>query len=212
MREIDDFVQGVDTLLTAVDTDLDWVNAHTSLLVRAIEWEARQRDKSLLLRGSDLRHVEDSLSKRGDLEPKPTVLQTQFAAASRKAATSRQRVVLTSVSIGLVIAIVLAIVALLQRNQAVLQASIARSRQLATNAQQQLPNDPDLAVLLALESAAVRPTELTEQVLREVVNASRIRAVMKGYRSGVNVQSMSPDRRMDRQTGLRLRVYLECGR
>ena len=32
LRDQDDFEKGVDTLLTAVDTDLEWVDAHTSLL------------------------------------------------------------------------------------------------------------------------------------------------------------------------------------
>ena len=193
LRETDDFGSGVDTLLTGIDTDLEWVRVHTRLLLRAREWESRSRDKSWLLRGSDLSDVEGWLSKSGELEPGPTALQTQFAVASRQSATSRQRLVLGAVAIGLVIAIALAVVAVFQRNEAVLQAEIAMSRQLAANAQQQLSINPDLALLLILESAAVRSTEMTEQILRDMLNASRIRAVMNGYRYGVNAQGLSPD-------------------
>jgi hypothetical protein len=36
-RDSDDFEKAVDTLITALETDLEWVNAHTRLLTRAIE-------------------------------------------------------------------------------------------------------------------------------------------------------------------------------
>ena len=36
IREQDDFVKGIDTLLTAVDTDLEWVDAHTILLGKGL--------------------------------------------------------------------------------------------------------------------------------------------------------------------------------
>src|SRR6266567_4124972 len=38
-RDSDDFEKATDTLITAFDTDLDWVRAHTRLLTRALEWE-----------------------------------------------------------------------------------------------------------------------------------------------------------------------------
>jgi hypothetical protein len=38
-RESDDFDRAFQSLIEAIDTDLDWVRAHTRLLVRAIEWD-----------------------------------------------------------------------------------------------------------------------------------------------------------------------------
>ncbi len=193
IREADDFQSGFKILLEAIDTNLDWVRVHTRLLVRAKEWESQDRDKSYLLRGRDLIEIEDWFSRRGDLEPHPTALQTQFAGASRKAATIRQRGIFGAVVGGLVIAIGLAVVALIQRNEAIRQAEVAESRQLVANAQQQLPINPDLSLRLILESATIRRTETTEQALREILSESRVRAVLEGYGRGVNSQAMSHD-------------------
>ena len=50
-RETDDFPKALQTLVTAIDTDQGWVKAHTRLLVRAREWDAKGREASLALRG-----------------------------------------------------------------------------------------------------------------------------------------------------------------
>jgi hypothetical protein len=54
-RESDDFEKATDALISALDTDLDWVRAHTRLLTRAIEWEKKGKNNSFVLRGDDLR-------------------------------------------------------------------------------------------------------------------------------------------------------------
>ena len=46
----------------ALDTDLDWVKAHTRLLVRALEWEANDQSRALLLRGDDLSRAEAAIA------------------------------------------------------------------------------------------------------------------------------------------------------
>src|SRR5215831_15317234 len=50
-RESDDFEKATDALISALDTDLDYVHAHTRLLTRAIEWESKGKNKSFVLRG-----------------------------------------------------------------------------------------------------------------------------------------------------------------
>jgi hypothetical protein len=50
-RETDDFEKAIDILIGALDTDLDWVHAHTRLLTRAIEWQSKGKNTSLVLRG-----------------------------------------------------------------------------------------------------------------------------------------------------------------
>jgi hypothetical protein len=84
-REEGDFDDAVGALSRALDTDLDWVRAHTRLLVRASEWERRGRDKSLLLRGADLREAETALVGAAR-EPAPTNLQREYVLAGRRAA------------------------------------------------------------------------------------------------------------------------------
>jgi hypothetical protein len=57
-REQDNVEDSFQILIEALDTDLDWVRAHTRLLIWAIEWDNSGRDNSLVLRGSDLRSAE----------------------------------------------------------------------------------------------------------------------------------------------------------
>jgi hypothetical protein len=60
----EDFDRAVKTLVDALDTDLERARFHTRLLVRAGEWAERARDKSGLLRGTDLRDAEGFIRDR----------------------------------------------------------------------------------------------------------------------------------------------------
>jgi WD40 repeat protein len=131
LREQDDFNKGIDTLLTAVDTDLEWVDVHTSFLEKATEWDRKGRDQSLLLRGSELRAAEGWQVKSAEREPKPTELMASFIVSSRQGETRRQRYLLGGVSGALVVALVLAALAFYQYRVADKRGRIALSRQLA---------------------------------------------------------------------------------
>ncbi|MBA3962755.1 MAG: toll/interleukin-1 receptor domain-containing protein [Chthoniobacterales bacterium] len=186
-RESDDFEQSVDTLVTALDTDLEWVHSHTRLLTRAVEWEAKGKNNSFVLRGDDLREAERWLTEAGaDKERQPTALQTEYIIASRKAAARRQRSTLGAVSFGAVVAVVLAVIALFARQEAVKQRDIAKerqeeaerqsrialSRQLAAQAQAMVSQQPKLmgrAGLLAIEAAQLYPSLDADQALRSVL-------------------------------------------
>ena len=110
----DDFQQAFDTLLHAIQTDLEWVKAHTRLQNRALEWEKKKRDASRLLRGKDLQEAEQGLALAGEKSPQPTDLQRQYVLASRRDANRWQRVTLgasvgalAAITVSLVIAILL---------------------------------------------------------------------------------------------------------
>jgi tetratricopeptide (TPR) repeat protein len=90
-RSGDDFGNAVESLVTAVETDLEWVKEHTRLLTRAVEWKSRERDSSLLLRGDDLEIAEAWMARSGTKKPPPNELQGQFILASRQEETARQR-------------------------------------------------------------------------------------------------------------------------
>jgi WD40 repeat protein len=108
-RESDDFEKATDTLISALDTDLKWIHAHTRLLTRAIEWNTNGKNNSFVLRGDDLRSAEQWLAQAGiSKERQPTVLQTEYIIASRKAETRRQRTIRTWVSVAALIAVILA--------------------------------------------------------------------------------------------------------
>ncbi len=91
-RKTEDFDAAFNTLKYAIDLDLKWVHAHTRLLTRAIDWDTKECDKSLLLSGNDLRDAEEWMAKGPEKSPKPTSLQTRYIIKSRKAATKRQRI------------------------------------------------------------------------------------------------------------------------
>ena len=50
-RDGDDFEKATDTLISALDTDLAWVHAHTDLLTQAIKWKANSKSRSLVCVG-----------------------------------------------------------------------------------------------------------------------------------------------------------------
>ena len=52
MRPEDDFGEGIDHLVHALDTDLEVARMHTRILVRAKAWELAERRASPLLRGA----------------------------------------------------------------------------------------------------------------------------------------------------------------
>ena len=125
-RASDDLEAAAGLLVSALDTDLEWVHAHTRLLTRAIEWEANKKSNSFVLRGEDLRSAERWLAEGGAQEERqPTALQTEYIIASRKAAARRQRIILAAVTCGAVVALILATVAWKQRTKAVAQEKIA---------------------------------------------------------------------------------------
>jgi WD40 repeat protein len=178
-RQDDDFDEAFRQLLDAIETDLGWVRAHTRLLTRAIEWENSGQDTSFLLRGSDLRAAEALLTRATEKEPKPTALQTQYALASRADATRHQRITLAAVTLGLIVAVILGVFALLarndaigQRNEAERQSSIALGRQLTAQAQltaDQEPQPLQRSVLLAIEARRQSPLPSleTDKILRD---------------------------------------------
>ena len=152
-RGSDDFEQSLQTCVEALETNLDWVRSHTRLTVRAQEWDAGGRDRSRLLGGTDLLTAESQLAAAGpELEPQPTPLQREYVLASRRAHSKRQRVVLASVSVALLLTVVLALLALVQRSRAISNERTASSRELATAAAGVIERDPELSVLLAREA------------------------------------------------------------
>jgi WD40 repeat protein len=149
--------------------DEAWLRAHTRLLVRAMEWETRGRDSSLLLRGTELERSEADLARQAR-DPDATAVQAQYVLASRQAASRRQRGLLAISIAVIVIVALLGVFAIVQRSRAIDRAHLAESRGLA--AASASAEDPQLALLLALEAWRSKPTFDAEQAVRQaVVNA-----------------------------------------
>ena len=174
-----DFEQALAELVGVIDTDLEGTREHTRWLVAAQKWDERARDGSLLLRGTELGAAESWLARPKGKAPEPTPLQYELVQASRNAASRRLRLTVGAVSVALIVALGLALLALVQRNDAIDKEKLARSRELAANAALNMDGDPELSLILAAEAARIKATPQAEQTLREALGASRIRAVVR---------------------------------
>ncbi|MFP4323793.1 MAG: toll/interleukin-1 receptor domain-containing protein [Anaerolineales bacterium] len=105
MRETDDFDAGVQKVLLAIRTDFDYIEMHTRLLLRANEWQERNRDRSSLLRGSDLREAETWLEQGRTKQPAPAPIQEALVKASRRAAMMRLRLQFAGAAYALIVAL-----------------------------------------------------------------------------------------------------------
>ncbi len=175
----DDFDASLQRVVRALDTDLELRKEHTHWLTKSLEWEAKERNSSLLLRGSELRAAEDWLARSSQVsDPTPTALQVDYILASRKANARRSRRVLaTSVAVG-VVALALGALALVSRNQAVSNASAARSQILAAESQLELNSDPEVSIILAQKALRMAPTPQAIGALRQAIDASRVRVAL----------------------------------
>ncbi|MGH3831164.1 MAG: toll/interleukin-1 receptor domain-containing protein [Pseudonocardiaceae bacterium] len=137
-----DFEAGVDRLVEVLDTDIDRVHSHTRLLTQARAWETRARDRSLLLRGAELKEAETWLADQTGRKPAATPAQAQLILASRRATTRRQRGIgLTGVAVAVVLAVLGALV-FIQRQTATQQRHATVARELAANFAELVAKDP----------------------------------------------------------------------
>jgi WD40 repeat protein len=194
-RENDNFDVGTETLISALDTDLDWVHAHTRLLTRAIEWEAKGKSNSFVLRGEDLRAAEQWLAQAGtEKERQPTALQTEYIIASRKATVRRQRITVGALTLGLLVAIVLALLAWSQRNQARRQAQIASAGRLAGFGLSFLRDQLPLSLLLGVEAYRTSDTVEARNTLLLALQAEPgLVTFLHGHSGSVESLAFSPD-------------------
>ncbi|NUM44656.1 MAG: TIR domain-containing protein, partial [Anaerolineales bacterium] len=171
MRDDAEMTANVPQMLQVVNTDLDFVKAHTRLLERALGWEREKKNASFVLQGDELQKAESWLEGAGKKQPQPTALHIEFIQASRRAANQRQRNILTASLVGLGIAVVLAIVSFvfyLQANDAKDKAEIAKVT--AQAAEVEALNQRDLASTAQVEA---------ENQKNEAINAQATAVVAK---------------------------------
>jgi len=102
----DDFDQALKLLIKALDHDKRHARYHTKLLMRAIDWERHDFEKSLLFSGSDLQKAKHWLSASAlGKEPKPTTLHLSFITASDALASSMKKRQLIAVFFAFIVAI-----------------------------------------------------------------------------------------------------------
>jgi WD40 repeat protein len=189
------FETSMQELFETLDTDLDWVKAHTRLLVRANEWTSGSHDRSRLLRGKDLRTAEAWLAQ-GDAHPKapPTSGQRTFIAASRRAADRVAWLQRTVLATGLVIAVGLATFAFVEQHQAVEQRNTAIYNETVAEGLEFGTTDTPLAAQLNLAAYHMRSGPDLASRLLSTENTPLATPVVAGTQA-VFAAAYSPDGR-----------------
>ncbi|MDA0159823.1 TIR domain-containing protein [Solirubrobacter ginsenosidimutans] len=175
-----------------IDADRANLRVQRRLTDAAREWDRLQRDDSALYRGARLAEAREF---RGDLNALEREFVTASAAfAERETRRTRRRVltVVGTLLAGFLVAAGAAVVALDQKATAQRQRTIAQSRELAASSLLQLPDDPDLGLLLARAAAHTARTAQAEDALRLALQ-SPIRSTLRGHRGAVNDAVFSPD-------------------
>ncbi len=83
------FGTGLASLVTALNTDFDWLREHTRYLQRATEWDAGGRPANRLLSGDDIAEAKAWAARRPKSAPEPTALHLDFIRASEEEAEAR---------------------------------------------------------------------------------------------------------------------------
>ncbi len=188
-----EFDSATDRVVQALETDLEHRKEHTRWLVKSVEWDAEGRDKSFLLRGSELKAAESWLARTPlDADPTPTTLQSEYVADSRRAAARRGRTLLGVSVVVTIVAIGLGVIALVSRNQAVSVGNTARAQALAAESQNELTADPEVSVLLARQAVARRPVPQAVAALRQAMDASSVRVALPTQSVGTCAPSAGP--------------------
>jgi WD40 repeat protein len=199
-RETDNFDEALQKLFAALKTDLGWVSQHTELLSRANEWNTKGRDNGYLLRGSELQSAETWLTQASEnKQPRPTPLQSEFIYASRQDDVRRQRQKLIGVSVAMVVSIVLAIFAVISGVEALQQSQKALASQLAAQSSGLVNTQPDLALLLSLESNYIGD-ELGQSdaswlgsLITSLNSSPKLGTYLRAHTDAVRAVSFSPD-------------------
>jgi hypothetical protein len=103
-------------LVTALNSNIDWIREHTRLGELARQWDYNGRYMSLLLWGEPLNEAERWLAEQPEEAPKPDGLLQAYIKSGRKMAIWRRRYAIAAAFAGLIVA--LAVPAYFYPNQA----------------------------------------------------------------------------------------------
>ena len=214
-RQGDNFDTGFQQLVEAIDTDLAYVRMHARLQQRALEWEHKDCDRSLLLHGKTLQEAEQWLEESSDKQPEPTVLHSQYLITSSRVQNQRQQWIIGAIACSWFLTTMLGLFAETQRREAVHQHHRARREHvqaLIALSEVKLLDDDDLGALTSSVEAGIElqkmkapPQDELEEaqkakakakdVLKDVLANIEERNRFNGHRDQVNHISLSPDGR-----------------
>lgn len=93
-ENLDEFNYSIEQIKITIRTDYKWLEYHTNLQLKALEWEKRHK-KGGLLSGVILREAQELITLSGQKDPQPTELQRQYVNESQKAETRTRSWILT---------------------------------------------------------------------------------------------------------------------
>jgi WD40 repeat protein/class 3 adenylate cyclase len=219
------------TLRAWLDEDREGRLVHRRLTEAAKEWERLGMDPAAVYRGGRLATATEWATQHDD---ELNELEREFLRSSREAELGelettkrrnrRLRILVAALAVLLVGAAVLGVVAFRQKGVADEQSRVARSREIAATALEQLERDPQLTLLLAIEASENAPTAQSEAAVRTALVNSHLRGVLPVESPSETTFDVSPDGKViatgtplgqvalwDRASGRRLAV-LERGR
>src|SRR5262249_39254212 len=135
---------------------------------------ASGKDRSLLLRGSELAQAEDWVARAG-AQPSATALQLLFIETSRADERLRRRHRVTALTTAALLTLALAIFAVIELEGKSASQQQSQSRALASAALSQIGVDPQRSLLLARAAWQISPTAQALNALEASIVASRVR-------------------------------------
>ncbi len=169
-----EFESTLERLIVALGADLEWEHQHTRLTVKALEWDQAGRDRSFLLRGSELASAERWLAAGAGKAPGATALEQEYLLAARLVASRRQRLLVGISVVVAVVSVALVVFALISRGQAVTSQTVAKSGELAAESQNELTANPEVSILLAVQAVRRSATPPALYALREAIDRSPV--------------------------------------
>jgi WD40 repeat protein len=175
-------IRGWPRLRGWLEEDRAGLRTHRRLTEAAQEWDRLERDQDALYRGARLAEASEWAQRNpgalNELEEEFLRESADAEERARRSRVRRLRVVAGALGSGLIIFAVLAVVAFLQKGRADEQELLARSREIAATALEQIERDPQLALLLAIEAYETAPTAQAEAAVRAGLVSSHIRRVI----------------------------------
>lgn len=131
----DDFKVTIPKLVEAIQTDLSWVQQHTRLLQRALEWERKNHSKHYLLQETDLLDGEHWITESTKVSSREVIpIQAEYINVSRREAIQRQRNLTMGIAAALVFSMLLVVFAFIQSGRAVESEKKAKNSQATAEA------------------------------------------------------------------------------
>lgn len=185
-REQDLYEEVLIRIRTAIELDIEWLQGHSRLQLRALDWH-QKKENSLLLRGSDLRRAKKAVAESASKDPKPTLLQKTYIAHSIR----NERITLLMWGITGVVALIMAalsIFAFNQRDKAItfaeeahINALTANKNQAIAEASEKLAIDNARKAEIARKQAEIARDEAEAQ--KQIAEAQRSAAKAQIYQS-----------------------------